>query len=349
MMATKRAVETGPTGSRVAANVKVLREARGFNQPQLAQRMRDAGRFAHASGISKIEQLDRRVDVDDLVALAIALGVTPNRLLLTGRIGPETADQAIELTSIVRVPVLDAWQWAAGDVPLFESDEGLAAFRRENRPHDPGERQFDLAELRRHPELIRQAAALVRVARADGVGLSLLHDFIELAAVTAVNGQDSTEQEPARPAAAPAAQPIVAAIVTSELGVLVGRRNDRTPPWTFIAGEQEPGEQPVDTVVREVKEETGLEIEAGEIIGERDHPATGRHMIYLAGRPVRGTKVIVGDEAELAEVRWVSLAEADELLPGMFGPVRTYLETELGRRAGDRLRSLAQGAARARR
>jgi len=126
------------------------------------------------------------------------------------------------------------------------------------------------------------------------------------------------------------AQPIVAAIVTSELGVLVGKRNDGKPPWTFIAGEVEPGERAMDALEREVKEETGLEVRAGQFIGERDHPATGRHMIYMAAKPTRGTSLIVGDEAELAEVRWVSLTEAGELLPGMFGPVRTYLEREIG-------------------
>jgi 8-oxo-dGTP pyrophosphatase MutT (NUDIX family) len=121
---------------------------------------------------------------------------------------------------------------------------------------------------------------------------------------------------------------VVAAIVTSRRGVLIGRRNDRTPPWTFIAGEQEPGELPEDTAVREVKEETGLEVRPGRIIGERDHPATGRHMIYMAAT-ARGTKAIVGDEAELAEVKWASLAEADELLPGMYEPVHEYLRREL--------------------
>ncbi len=123
---------------------------------------------------------------------------------------------------------------------------------------------------------------------------------------------------------------IVAAIVTSALGVLVGRRNDGKPPWTFIAGEVEPGESPEDAAVREVKEETGCLVRIGEIIGERDHPATGRHMIYMAARPTHGTDVFVGDEAELAEVRWVGLAEADDLLPGMYGPVRDYLVRTLG-------------------
>ena len=53
-------------------------------------------------------------------------------------------------------------------------------------------------------------------------------------------------------------------------------------------------------------------------------------MIYYAARPTHGTEIHLGDKGELLEVRWVSLAEADELLPGMFGPVREHLARELG-------------------
>lgn len=127
------------------------------------------------------------------------------------------------------------------------------------------------------------------------------------------------------PSGKPEPQPVVAAIVTSSKGVLVGRRNDGKPPWTFIAGEIEPGESPADAAVREVKEETGLLIRAGDVIGRRVHPKTGRTMIYMAARPTHGLNVFVGDEDELAEVRWITLAEADELLPGMFGPVHEHL------------------------
>jgi excisionase family DNA binding protein len=125
----------------------------------------------------------------------------------------------------------------------------------------------------------------------------------------------------------PEPQPVVAAIVTSEHGVLVGRRNDGKPPWTFIAGEIEPGESPADAGIREVKEETGLLVAAGPEIGRRVHPATGRTMIYMAARPTHGTDIFVGDRGELAEVRWVSLAEADKLMQpyGMFGPVREHI------------------------
>jgi 8-oxo-dGTP pyrophosphatase MutT (NUDIX family)/transcriptional regulator with XRE-family HTH domain len=127
-------------------------------------------------------------------------------------------------------------------------------------------------------------------------------------------------------------QPVAAAIVTSASGVLIGQRQDGKPPWTFIAGEVEPGEDAPFAAAREVKEETGLEVEPGEEIGRRVHPKTGRTMIYIAAKPVRpdDLHVFVGDERELADVRWVSLAEADELLPGMYEPVREHLAREIG-------------------
>jgi excisionase family DNA binding protein len=124
---------------------------------------------------------------------------------------------------------------------------------------------------------------------------------------------------------------VITAIVTSPQGVLIGHRHDGKPPWTFIAGEQEPGETFADTIIREVKEETGLEIMAGDILGERVHPKTGRHMVYVAARPARMGEldVTVGDPDELSEVRWTGLAEADELLPGMFEPVKDHLTRTL--------------------
>jgi 8-oxo-dGTP diphosphatase len=118
---------------------------------------------------------------------------------------------------------------------------------------------------------------------------------------------------------------IVAAIVTSKEGVLIERRHDGRPLWTFPAGEAEPGESPADTAIRETKEECGIQIVVSHVIGERNHPKTGRHMIYLAARPYQGTAVHNGDEAELAEVKWVHMGEAEELLVGMFEPVHEHL------------------------
>ena len=111
----------------------------------------------------------------------------------------------------------------------------------------------------------------------------------------------------------------------------MGRRNDGSPPWTFIAGKIEPGESPADAAVREVKEETGLRIAAGGVIGRRVHPKTNRTMVYMAARPTHGTDVFVGDAEELAEVRWVSAEEADALTGGtIFEPVRQHIKHQLG-------------------
>lgn len=152
-------------------------------------------------------------------------------------------------------------------------------------------------------------------------------DVVDVRRQLAAHHAQLREAPMPEPATHPEHQPVAAAIVTSELGVLAGRRNDGKPPWTFIAGEIEPGESSADAAVREVKEETGLRVKAAEVeIGRRVHPKTGRTMVYLACEPVEDTDVFVGDEEELAEVKWLSLAEVDDLMPGVFEPVRTHLE-----------------------
>jgi len=86
-------------------------------------------------------------------------------------------------------------------------------------------------------------------------------------------------------------------------------------------------DRPARRAVRPGPLETGLLVAAGPEIGRRVHPATGRTMIYMAARPTHGTDIFVGDTDELADVRWASLAEAEELMRpyGIFGPVREHL------------------------
>ena len=56
-------------------------------------------------------------------------------------------------------------------------------------------------------------------------------------------------------------------------------------------------------------------------------------MVYIAAHPTHGTEVSVRDAAELAEVRWVSPDEADELMAGMiYPPVRAHLRALPGAR-----------------
>lgn len=76
-----RKVEQGEVGRRVAAQVRVFREARDLSLATLSGRLADYGRPILPSGLNKIEQGHRRVDVDDLVALAASLEITPSQLL----------------------------------------------------------------------------------------------------------------------------------------------------------------------------------------------------------------------------------------------------------------------------
>jgi ADP-ribose pyrophosphatase YjhB (NUDIX family) len=132
-------------------------------------------------------------------------------------------------------------------------------------------------------------------------------------------------------AQAPELRPVVAVIVTSPEGVLAVRRSDKKPLWTFPSGELKLGETASDAAVRETREETGLDIVPGRILGRRTHQQTGRQMIYLAARPARhadAQSVFIGDDIELDEVRWLARAEVDELMPGAFEPVLAYLDRD---------------------
>jgi 8-oxo-dGTP diphosphatase len=131
------------------------------------------------------------------------------------------------------------------------------------------------------------------------------------------------------PVKGPRPAEVVAAIITSPRGVLITRRQDGDPPWGFVTGKINPGESPADAAKREAKEEVGLRLRHGRVIGKRKHPATGRTLVYVAARPVGPADAQVIDTRELAEVKWVSLDDALEVMPSMFAPVQDYLRRSL--------------------
>jgi transcriptional regulator with XRE-family HTH domain len=151
--AGRRRVEPGPTAGRVAANVRKLRGNTKLSE--LSERMATAGRPILPSGLSKIELGDRSVDVDDLVSLAVALEVSPNRLLLTEQ---ARDDHEVAITETVRQSEAQAWRWATGERPLQERGafhlRAEADFPRINRPHAPPEpTSGEMDDLRRTGKL----------------------------------------------------------------------------------------------------------------------------------------------------------------------------------------------------
>ncbi|AYF31479.1 hypothetical protein CSH63_29340 [Micromonospora tulbaghiae] len=101
-------VDIGPLGQQVASNVKALRGSTSLRE--LESRLRELGRPILASGLVKLEAGRRRVDIDDLVALARALRVPPIRLVL-----PLGTHDATEVLPGWTVDTQAAVRWFGGE------------------------------------------------------------------------------------------------------------------------------------------------------------------------------------------------------------------------------------------
>lgn len=75
----------GPIGQRVAQNVQDLRERQRLTQGQVVERLAEQGVSMLKTTLSKVENAQRSVTTDELVALAFALRVSPLVLLLSGQ------------------------------------------------------------------------------------------------------------------------------------------------------------------------------------------------------------------------------------------------------------------------
>jgi 8-oxo-dGTP pyrophosphatase MutT (NUDIX family) len=111
--------------------------------------------------------------------------------------------------------------------------------------------------------------------------------------------------------------------------------------WALPKGNLDPGEQPAETAIREVREETGVEARLVEKLGDVRYVYTRRggervfkvvsFFLLRAGRGRIG-EIEPEMEREVAEARWLPLDEAPRLLA--YGG-----EREMAAKARDRLAS----------
>jgi len=101
----------------VAANVKRLRESQRLTFTELAAILEGLGRTIPTLGLRHIEAEKRRVDADDLVALAVALGVSPITLLMPAAESPQ--DQVRLLDMEVRAAALFDWLRVRRAIPAI--------------------------------------------------------------------------------------------------------------------------------------------------------------------------------------------------------------------------------------
>lgn len=80
-MERKRGNGIGRATVEVATVIESLRESAGMSLEALSHRLGELGRPIHTSGLSKLENGERRIDIDDLAAIAQALEVSIVRLV----------------------------------------------------------------------------------------------------------------------------------------------------------------------------------------------------------------------------------------------------------------------------
>ncbi|WP_433065958.1 NUDIX hydrolase [Dactylosporangium sp. CS-033363] len=112
--------------------------------------------------------------------------------------------------------------------------------------------------------------------------------------------------------------PGVSAVIFNAAGeLLLGRRSD-TGRWSLLAGMVDPGEQPADAIVREVREEAGIEIAVERIAGVAMHAVTYPNgdrcdymNVWFRCRHVSGEARVADDES--LDMRWFALAELPDM------------------------------------
>jgi 8-oxo-dGTP diphosphatase len=130
--------------------------------------------------------------------------------------------------------------------------------------------------------------------------------------------------------------PCVGAVIRDEAGRLLMILRGHDPGrglWSIPGGRIEPGETAEQAVVREVREETGLQVRCGPLLGTAELPGLAGAVVDirdyraypLAGSPATLT---AGDDA--ADVRWVtdgeaaSMDERGELTNGLLAALRAW-------------------------
>jgi ADP-ribose pyrophosphatase YjhB (NUDIX family) len=104
----------------------------------------------------------------------------------------------------------------------------------------------------------------------------------------------------------------VGAVVTDGQGRLLMIQRGHDPGaglWSIPGGRIEPGETDAQALVREMLEETNLQVNVGKLIGRVQRPGLGGAVIDIRdyAATVTGGTLRAGDDA--ADARWVTAAE----------------------------------------
>lgn len=125
------AVQRQATARTVSENVKRLRLEQNLGLRALSTELGEVGRPLTHSAVDQIEKGTRRVDVDDLMALAAALNVSPATLLMPAG----DKDYKVAVTGHPRkLPCHKAWEWITAQWPTTIEGLSVAIWLGRSRP-----------------------------------------------------------------------------------------------------------------------------------------------------------------------------------------------------------------------
>lgn len=129
----------GPTSDAVRANVRRLRDQMELSYAELSRRLEARGHPLAVLALRRIEDGERRVTVDDLSALAVVFGVTPNALL---RPPDSRAGDGIA-TGVQGASHNEVLRWLAGIEPLPSDSPSSRSSLREHVTSEGGHADID--------------------------------------------------------------------------------------------------------------------------------------------------------------------------------------------------------------
>ena len=140
------------TGATVARNIKRIRGRMPYTE--LADKLEELKRPIPTLGLRKIESGGRRVDADDLMALALALGVSPATLLMPITEADDTSVTATGVDGAVEARRL--WRWLVPEFPLTgDTADAVFSFYLRAIPSWLLGRDIDLVESGIEPNITR--------------------------------------------------------------------------------------------------------------------------------------------------------------------------------------------------